>query len=633
MYEAFYGFKEKPFSMLPDPGFLYLSTKHQAALTLLEYGLLNQVGFCVISGEPGAGKTTILRALLERVGDDMTVGLITNTHQSFGGLLDWVLSAFDLHRPNLTHVEMHQIFMEFLIEEYGKGHTVLLIVDEAQNMKADALEELRMLSNINSEKDQLMQVVLAGQPALKETLKLPDLMQFAQRVAVDYHLDSLSLEETCGYIQHRLKKAGAKRDVFTPAACERIFNYSGGTPRLINLLCETVMVYGFADQQEMIDVDLVDEMVLERMKYSVVPIVNRDVASQDNTEASKELEKNFPWMATLEEDEDSVSRTSTLAHAAEPDSSQAVVEQQRKAEIVAAEKEGEGLPSVGSVEEPEHPAAADMQDQHKSQQIVNEKKPQPAPSSLASVEKEITSSKADTAVKVTDGSRASRKRLIIYGVIALIIGAALIVFAMTLENYGPPGGTDAADDTADEQALKLQREQDEKKFRQLQIEAETLKRERDAAIEKAEAERLANEQAEKKAAEAAALAAKAAAEKTRAEELKRVEAAKRREREAKQAEAKAREAAERARLEAARLEEQKRIMQIRLEEERQLKELQEARRLELERQEAERLQRLAAEEQARKVAADEAAAKAAEEAKKISAECSGPTARFKSTCR
>ena len=633
MYEAFYGFKEKPFSMLPDPGFLYLSKKHQAALTLLEYGLLNQVGFCVISGEPGAGKTTILRALLERVGDDMTVGLITNTHQSFGGLLDWVLSAFDLHRPNLTHVEMHQIFMEFLIEEYGKGNTVLLIVDEAQNMKADALEELRMLSNINSEKDQLMQVVLAGQPALKETLKLPDLMQFAQRVAVDYHLDSLSLEETCGYIQHRLKTAGAQRDIFTPAACERIFNYSGGTPRLINLLCETVMVYGFADQQEMIDVDLVDEMVLERMKDSVVPIVNRDVASQDNTEASKELEKNFPWMATLEEDEDSVSRTSTLAQAAEPDSSQAVVQQQRKEEIVAAEKEGEGLPSVGSVEEPEHPAASDMQDQHKSQQIVNEKKPQPAPSSPASVEKEIISSKADTAVKVTDGSRASRKRLIIYGVIALIIGAALIVFAMTLENREPPGGTDAADDMADEQALKLQREQDEKKFRQLQIEAETLKRERDAAIAKAEAEKLANEQAEKKAAEAAALAAKAAAEKTRAEELKRVEAAKRREREAKQAEAKAREAAERARLEAARLEEQKRIMQIRLEEERQLKELQEARRLELERLEAERLQRLAAEEQARQVAADEAAAKAAEEAKKISADCTGPTARFKSTCR
>jgi hypothetical protein len=191
---------------------------------------------------------------------------------------------------------MHQIFMDYLIEEYANKRRVLLIIDEAQNMTADALEELRMLSNVNSEKDQLMQIILAGQPALKEMLRKPELMQFAQRVAVDYHLAALSLEETCGYIQHRLLTAGAEKDVFTPAACERIHNYSGGTPRLINLLCETVLVYGFADQLEMIDVDLVDEMVQERMKDSVVPIVNRDIAKQDNKEVSKKLEKDFPWI-------------------------------------------------------------------------------------------------------------------------------------------------------------------------------------------------------------------------------------------------------------------------------------------------------------------------------------------------
>lgn len=296
MYEVFYGFKEKPFSMLPDPGFLYLSKKHQMAMTLLEYGLFNHVGFCVISGEPGAGKTTILRALLERVPADISVGIITNTHQTFGGLLDWILSAFSLHKEGLNQVEMHQVFMDFLIEEYANKRTVLLIVDEAQNMKADTLEELRMLSNINTEKDQLLQVVLSGQPALKELLRTPELKQFAQRIAVDYHLETLSVTETCGYIQHRLVTAGAQRNIFTPAACERIHCYSGGTPRLINLLCETVLVYGFADQKETIDVDLVDEMVVERMKDSVVPIINRDAAEKDNKAAALALEEDFPWI-------------------------------------------------------------------------------------------------------------------------------------------------------------------------------------------------------------------------------------------------------------------------------------------------------------------------------------------------
>ncbi|MCW8851738.1 MAG: AAA family ATPase [Gammaproteobacteria bacterium] len=630
MYEAFYGFKDKPFSMLPDPGFLYLSKKHQMALTLLEYGLLNHVGFCVISGEPGAGKTTILRTLLGRVGDDVTVGLITNTHQSFGGLLDWVLSAFDLHRPNLTHVEMHQVFMEFLIDEYANGKTVLLIVDEAQNMKADTLEELRMLSNVNSEKDQLMQIVLAGQPALKDTLKLPDLMQFAQRVAVDYHLDSLSLEETCGYIQHRLVTAGSQKDVFTPAACERIYNYSGGTPRLINLLCETVLVYGFADQREMIDVDLVDEMVLERMKDSVVPIVNRDIASQDNSEASKELEKNFPWIRPQGDSAGSNAEADTLTQITEPDETQQVIKQHVDADTVGAVEVENEKTAPDSVAETGRHVTAAAKDQHQVQE--NEKKPQVKSSPLAAVEKTVPSHEKKTVANNEGDSKAARKQLIKYAVIAAIIGVVMIVFAITLGD-DQPVATDVTGDAAAEAALKLQREQEEKKYRQLQIEAETLKRERDAAIAKAEAEKRATEEAEKQAAAAAALAAKAAAEKTRAQELKRVEQAKRREREARLAEAKAKEAAERARLEAAKLEEQQRIMQIRLEEEKRLKELQEARRLELERLEAQRLQQLAAEEQAKLAAAEEAAAKSAEEAKAKSVECSGPAAKFKSGCR
>jgi len=294
MYEQFYGLKDKPFSMLPDPGFLYLSKKHQAALTLLEYGLMNNVGFCVISGETGAGKTTVLRTLLNRIDDSYRVGMITNTHQSFGSLLDWILSAFNQHEKGLSHVEMHQKLMDYLIAEYSKNRKILLVVDEAQNMNAETLEELRMLSNVNSEKDQLMQVILAGQPALKDTLRIPELMQFAQRIGVDYHLGDLDVSETTNYIQHRLRTAGATHDIFTAAACARIHSYSGGTPRLVNLLCDTVMVYGFADQVDCIDVDLIDEMVQERMKDSVVPLVNRDSPTVYSEEELEKLGNNFP---------------------------------------------------------------------------------------------------------------------------------------------------------------------------------------------------------------------------------------------------------------------------------------------------------------------------------------------------
>jgi len=258
--------------MLPDPGFLYLSKKHQKALTLFEYGLMNHAGFCVISGEIGSGKTTILRKLLENMNRKIAVGMITNTHKGFGSLLDWVLSAFNIHEKGLNEVEKHQRFMDFLIEQYAAKKTTLLIVDEAQNMAADKLEELRMLSNINADKDQVIQIILAGQPELKDTLGLPELKQFVQRIAVDYHLGSLDEEDTCAYIAHRLSVAGAQETIFTEEACKLIHKYSGGTPRLINLLCDTAMVYGFADELAVIDEDLVAEMILERMQSSLVPL-------------------------------------------------------------------------------------------------------------------------------------------------------------------------------------------------------------------------------------------------------------------------------------------------------------------------------------------------------------------------
>ena len=196
MYEAFYGLREKPFSLLPDPSFLYFTRKHQLTLTMLQYGLTNQAGFTVISGGIGTGKTTMIRHLLNNMEQDTTVGLISNTHSAFGDLLQWVLLAYNLDYKDRDQVDMYRTFVDFMIREYAEKRRTILIVDEAQNMSAETLEELRMLSNVNADKDQVLQVILVGQQELRDTLRRPELVQFAQRISVDYHLTALDAEET-----------------------------------------------------------------------------------------------------------------------------------------------------------------------------------------------------------------------------------------------------------------------------------------------------------------------------------------------------------------------------------------------------------------------------------------------------
>jgi general secretion pathway protein A len=271
MYESFYGFREKPFTLLPDPGFLYLSKRHQMALVLLEYGLMSQAGFTVISGEIGAGKTTLIRHLLNQMDRELTVGLISNTHRSFGELLHWILPAFGLDHAGKDQVGMFRILTDFIISEYAQNRRTILIVDEAQNMSPDALEELRMLSNINADKNQALQIILVGQRELRDTLRQPDLVQFAHRISVDYHLGPLGIEETPCYIRHRLAKAGGDPALFTDDACEAVHRNSGGVPRLINLLCDTALVYGFADQKLSIDADLVADVAREKREGGLFP--------------------------------------------------------------------------------------------------------------------------------------------------------------------------------------------------------------------------------------------------------------------------------------------------------------------------------------------------------------------------
>ncbi len=272
MYEAFYGFQSKPFSLLPDPEFLYLSKKHQMALTLLEYGLMNQASFSVITGDIGTGKTTLIRQLLSQMEHDMVVGLISNTHPSFGELLQWILLAFNLECPSKEKVDMYKTFMDFLIQQYAANRRSVLIIDEAQNMSPQALEELRMLSNVNSDKDQVLQVILAGQPGLRDNLRDPGLEQFAQRIAVDYHLTPLSSDETREYIRHRLTIAGGSSDVFDDEACAAVFRYSGGIPRLVNLLCDTALVYGYAEQMPRIGARLMDDVARDKQQNRILPL-------------------------------------------------------------------------------------------------------------------------------------------------------------------------------------------------------------------------------------------------------------------------------------------------------------------------------------------------------------------------
>ena len=271
MYEKFFGLNGKPFSLLPDSDFLYFSRRHRAAVNLLEYGMVSQAGFIVITGEVGAGKTTVIRRYIRDAGSDVKIGVITNSSKSFGRLLTWVAMAFELDYRGRDYVKLYNRFVDFLIEQYSEGRRAVLIVDEAQNFKAETLEELRMLSNVNNEKDQLLQIVLVGQPELLHTLKRPELRQFAQRISVHCNLDPLTPLETAEYIRHRLSVVGGKPNLFDNSACAVVYYFTGGVPRLINLLCDMSLVYAFSDESPVVDVVTIIDAVRDRDQGGLSP--------------------------------------------------------------------------------------------------------------------------------------------------------------------------------------------------------------------------------------------------------------------------------------------------------------------------------------------------------------------------
>jgi len=261
MYEQFYGLTERPFRMTADPDYLYWSDMHGLAYTMLRYGVTSRAPITVITGEVGTGKTTLIRHLMNDMPADVSVGLVSNMQEGRGDLLDWVLLSLGETLDERSYMVSFQRFQEAVIETYAAGKRTLLIFDEAQNMSQASLEELRMLSNINADKDELLQIVLVGQPELRDCLRNPEMTQMLQRVAADYHMAALGLEDVRGYIPHRLKVAGASHRIFPEESCDLIHEATQGVPRLVNSLADLCLVYGYSREAQTVEPDLVRDFL------------------------------------------------------------------------------------------------------------------------------------------------------------------------------------------------------------------------------------------------------------------------------------------------------------------------------------------------------------------------------------
>jgi general secretion pathway protein A len=264
MYREFFGLKEKPFSVTSDPNFLYLSRVHKEAFSHLIYGIRERKGFLEITGEVGAGKTTLCRALLNQLDSNTKSAFIFNSTLPELQLLQAIVEDFGLIIERKTKVAMLRQFNDFLIDELTKGNNVILIIDEAQNLRTSMLEEIRMLSNLETEKSKLFQIILVGQPELKNKLRSPSLRQLRQRIGVRFHITPLEKDEVPQYISHRLAVAGSKGDIiFAHDAIEAIYAYSGGIPRVINMVCDKALLLAYVMETKDISKPLIQRSINE----------------------------------------------------------------------------------------------------------------------------------------------------------------------------------------------------------------------------------------------------------------------------------------------------------------------------------------------------------------------------------
>ncbi len=270
MYCHFYGLKERPFNVTSDPAFFFLSIKHKEALAHLIYGVSQRKGIIVLTGEIGTGKTTLCRFFLNQLSKNVKTAFILNPHFQEIQLLEAIVKDFGISVKDTSRLRLVWELNKFLLSESESGNNIVLIIDEAQNLKPNLLEQVRLLSNLETDKDKLLQVVLVGQPELNRRLNLYDLRQLRQRIMVRFHITPLEPDEIKNYINHRLNIAGSINNIeFTDEAIGLISSFSSGTPRLINMICDRALLAGFVAETKQIDSNIIKKCVEELESYFV----------------------------------------------------------------------------------------------------------------------------------------------------------------------------------------------------------------------------------------------------------------------------------------------------------------------------------------------------------------------------
>lgn len=258
MYESFFGFKEAPFNVTPDPRFVYFSRQHREALSALVYGVQSRRGFIQITGGIGTGKTTLCRALLGQLGEKVHSALVFNPKLSEFEILQAIVEDFGIQPKGKRKKDYFDALNHFLLTEIEKDYNAIVIIDEAQLLKPKALEQIRLISNLETATQKLIQIILVGQPEFREILKRPDLEQLYQRITIRYHLGPLTRQELEEYIEHRIQIAGGEGNFFTAEAYDRVYDFSRGIPRLINVISDRALMAAFSESKRVVDLESVN---------------------------------------------------------------------------------------------------------------------------------------------------------------------------------------------------------------------------------------------------------------------------------------------------------------------------------------------------------------------------------------